>query len=140
MGNVGEFVRYCSRHDNVQIFSIPGTPGPLYTVLAEKKVERLGKDIMGSTHVYDLSKKSHQPASDAVEVSLNPDDLDMTDQKGLEEKYEEQLRKQTRARAVEPEDEDLSEMVADHNAKQGVSPLVNIFKSLFFCFIILINR
>jgi splicing factor 3B subunit 2 len=92
----------------------------LYTVLAEKKVERLGKDIMGSTHVYDLSKKSHSAASDAVEVSLNPEDLDMMgDQKGLEEKYEEQLRKQTRARVIEREDEDLSDMVADHNAKQG---------------------
>ncbi|KAI6189578.1 PSP domain-containing protein [Aphelenchoides bicaudatus] len=98
--------------------SIPGTPsGPLYTVLQEKKIDRIGKDIMGSTHVYDLSKKSHH--SDAVEVSLNPDDLDMTDQRGLEEKYEEQLRKQTRSRAVEPEDEGLSDMVAEHAAKQG---------------------
>jgi hypothetical protein len=94
----------------------------LYTILPEKKTERLGtKDIMGSTHVYDLSKKSHGASSDTIEVSLNPEDLDM-DQKGLEEKYEEQLRKQTRAKAViEPEDEDLSDMVADHNAKQGVS-------------------
>lgn len=102
------------------LFSVTGTPGPLYTILPEKKVERLGKDIMASTHVYDLSKKGHVP--DTVEVSLNPEDLDLGDQKGLEEKYEEQLRKQTRSRAVEEQpEEDLSDLVAKHNSEQNVS-------------------
>lgn len=53
-----------------------------------------------------------------VEVSLNPEDLDLADQKGLEKKYEEQLRKQTRGR--QDEDEDFSDMVAEHSAKQNV--------------------
>lgn len=42
----------------------------------------------------------------------------MADQKGLEKKYEEQLRKQTRGR--QDEDEDFSDMVAEHSAKQNV--------------------
>lgn len=54
-----------------------------------------------------------------MEVSLNPEDLDLADQKGLEKKYEEQLRKQTRGR--QDDDEDFSDMVAEHSAKQNVS-------------------
>lgn len=74
---------------------------------------------MGSTHVYDLSKKTHV-SGDGIEISLNPEDLDLGDQRGLEEKYEEQLRKQTRAKAVEPE-EDLSDLVGEHLTQQNVS-------------------
>ncbi|MFH4978743.1 hypothetical protein AB6A40_005452 [Gnathostoma spinigerum] len=98
------------------------TPAPqLYTVLQEKKVERIGGQMMGSTHVYDLTKKSAPPAppvgDTGVEVSLNPEDLDLADQKGLEKKYEEQLRKQTKGR--QDDDEDFSDMVAEHSAKQN---------------------
>jgi hypothetical protein len=92
----------------------------LYTILPEKKVERLGREIMGSTHVYDLSKKS-QSSRDTVEVSLDPENLDISDQRNLEEKYDEQLRKKTQARVVEREDEDLSDMVKDHVSNQNVS-------------------
>lgn len=94
--------------------------GPLYTILPEKKIDRLGKDIMASTHVYDLSKKSNANANsaDTVEVSLNPDDLDLGDQKGLEEKYEEQLRKQTKPRDPDESTEDFSDMIADHTRRK----------------------
>lgn len=57
--------------------------------------------------------------NDGVEVSLNPDELDMADQHGLERKYEEQLRKQNRIRM--DNEEDFSDMVAEHSAKQNVS-------------------
>lgn len=56
--------------------------------------------------------------NDGVEVSLNPDELDMADQRGLERKYEEQLRKQNRIRM--DNEEDFSDMVAEHSAKQNV--------------------
>uniref|UniRef100_A0A0N5AW05 PSP domain-containing protein n=1 Tax=Syphacia muris TaxID=451379 RepID=A0A0N5AW05_9BILA len=98
------------------------TPAPtLYTVLPERKVERIAGQMMASSHVYDLTKKTTVPAPAAqgdtgVEVSLNPDDLDLADQKGLEKKYEEQLRKQTKGRQ---DDEDFSDMVAEHSAKQN---------------------
>ncbi|KAK6108925.1 hypothetical protein QQG55_33940 [Brugia pahangi] len=99
------------------------TPAPaLYTVLQERKIDRIAGQMMASTHVYDLSKKpTPAPASQGVdagvEVSLNPEDLDLADQKGLEKKYEEQLRKQTRGR--QDDDEDFSDMVAEHSAKQN---------------------
>jgi hypothetical protein len=104
------------------LFSIPGTPGPLYTILPEKKVGRLGRDIMGSTHVYEMSKKDN---SESVEVSLDPENLDISDQQNLEQKYDEQLRKKAHSRAVEREDEDLSDMVKEHIDSQSVC-LINL--------------
>ncbi|VDN55095.1 unnamed protein product [Dracunculus medinensis] len=97
------------------------TPAPqLYTVLQERKVERISGQMMASTHVYDLAKKVNlAPAAQGpdigIEVSLNPEDLDLADQKGLEKKYEEQLRKQNKGR----DEEDFSDMVAEHSAKQN---------------------
>ncbi|VDN07996.1 unnamed protein product [Thelazia callipaeda] len=98
------------------------TPAPpLYTVLQERRVDRIAGQMMASTHVYDLSRKAGlAPAAHGldvgVEVSLNPEDLDLADQKGLEKKYEEQLRKQT---GQQDDDEDFSDMVAEHSAKQN---------------------
>ena len=54
--------------------------------------------------------------NEGIEVSLNPEDLD--DQGGLERKYEEQLRKQNRMKMEN--EEDFSDMVAEHSAKQNV--------------------
>jgi hypothetical protein len=55
-----------------------------------------------------------------VEVSLNPDELEMNmaDPRGLERAYEEQLRKQNRNRMEN--EEDFSDLVAEHSAKQNV--------------------
>ncbi|KAH7730333.1 splicing factor 3b [Aphelenchoides avenae] len=94
------------------------TPQALYHVIPEKKVERIGSQMMASTHVYDLSKKQGR-ADDGIEVSLNPEDLDLSDQRGLERKYEEQLRKQSYNRLEN--EEDFSDMVAEHAAKQNAS-------------------
>ena len=49
-------------------------------------------------------------------VSLQPEELE--DQSGLERKYEEQLRKQNRIRMEN--EEDFSDMVAEHAARQNV--------------------
>lgn len=54
--------------------------------------------------------------NEGVEVSLQPEELE--DQGGLERKYEEQLRKQNRIRMEN--EEDFSDMVAEHAAKQNV--------------------
>ncbi|CAD5224154.1 unnamed protein product [Bursaphelenchus okinawaensis] len=91
--------------------------GQLYTILQEKKVDKFGKDIMGSTHVYDLSKKSKV---DGIEISLNPEELDLGDKKHLEERYEEQLRKQAVPKNddKEEEEEDFSDMIADHSRRK----------------------
>ncbi|CAD5232010.1 unnamed protein product [Bursaphelenchus xylophilus] len=91
-------------------------PGQLYTILTEKKVDKYGKDLMGSTHVYDLTKKNR---ADGVEISLNPEELDLGDKKLLEERYEEQLRKQTTTKNDDKEEEeDFSDMIADHSRRK----------------------
>lgn len=47
----------------------------------------------------------------------------MSDQRGLERKYEEQLRKQSYNRLEN--EEDFSDMVAEHTAKQNASITVS---------------
>nr|CAD2200302.1 unnamed protein product [Meloidogyne enterolobii] len=89
---------------------------PLYTVLQEKKVERISGQLMAPSMVYDIaaSRKMPEP-NEGVEVSLQPEELE--DQGGLERKYEEQLRKQNRIRMEN--EEDFSDMVAEHAARQN---------------------
>jgi splicing factor 3B subunit 2 len=55
-------------------------------------------------------KSSH----DGIEVALNPDELDL-DTAAMQAKYEQQVREQQ----SQLEKEDLSDMVADHAAKQA---------------------
>ncbi|KAF7637315.1 PSP domain-containing protein [Meloidogyne graminicola] len=92
------------------------TPAQLYTVLQEKKIERISGQLMPPSMVYDIgaSRKMPEP-NEGVEVSLQPEELE--DQGGLERKYEEQLRKQNRIRMEN--EEDFSDMVAEHAAKQN---------------------
>lgn len=84
-----------------------------YHIIPEKRVDRVGGQMMASTHVYDLTKKIGV-SEGGVEVSLDPDAIDL-DQGKLQEKYDEQLRKQTRG----DDREDLSDMVAEHAAGQN---------------------
>ncbi|GMR58532.1 hypothetical protein PMAYCL1PPCAC_28727, partial [Pristionchus mayeri] len=94
------------------------TPAVAYHVIPEKRVDRIGGQMMGSTHVYDLAKKQAMTEG-GVEVNIDPEDLEGLDKRGLEAKYEEQLRKQQKNREDDAEGEDMSDMVAEHNAKQG---------------------
>lgn len=95
------------------------TPASLYQVLPEKRVDRMAGQMMGSSHVYDMSAakkdKSGQPTVEGgVEVSLNPEELDLQDPSGLQKKYEEGLRRQRGDK-----EEDFSDMVAEHAARQS---------------------
>lgn len=120
-----------------------GDTPALYQVLPEKKSAPLGSAMMGSAHVYDVSGVSvlqclssvhchdgdvclYQVAAagaskkaglsqDTVEVVLNPEELDM-DSAAMQAKYEQTMREQQSL-----EKEDLSDMVAEHAAKQKVS-------------------
>ncbi|PAV69224.1 hypothetical protein WR25_01564 [Diploscapter pachys] len=92
----------------------PAMPQAAYHILPEKKTDRVGSQMMASTHVYDLAKKQ-AVREDGVEISLDPEALDL-DEAGLQEKYEEQLRKR---RGADDEQEDLTDMVAEHAAKQS---------------------
>uniref|UniRef100_A0A1I7V1G6 PSP domain-containing protein n=1 Tax=Caenorhabditis tropicalis TaxID=1561998 RepID=A0A1I7V1G6_9PELO len=91
------------------------TPAAAYHIIPEKKNERIGGQMMASTHTYDLSKK-HAVRDDGVHISLDPESID--DEQGLAARYEEQLRKQ-KHRDDDEDREDLTDMVAEHAAKQN---------------------
>lgn len=92
----------------------------LYTVLPEKRTDRVGMAMMGSTHVYDVNaaipaarNRTFGSAMEAgVEVTLDPSELDM-DSAAMAARYEQTLREQNQLAK-----EDLSDMVAEHAAKQ----------------------
>merc|ERR1712110_318757 len=90
----------------------------LYTILPEKKNDRMGAGMMGSTHTYDLpgaipAAKRLDPG--AVEMALNPEEVDMMDSDALQAKAEAAMREKQASLA----NEDLSDMVAEHAAKQS---------------------
>ncbi|KAK6997662.1 splicing factor 3B subunit 2-like isoform X2 [Biomphalaria glabrata] len=93
-----------------------GDTPALYQVLPEKKTT-VGGAMMGSAHVYDISVVQKKPgdkvSAETVEVSLNPEELDL-DTAAMQAKYEQTVREQQ----SQLEKEDLSDMVAAHAAKQ----------------------
>jgi splicing factor 3B subunit 2 len=93
----------------------------LYTVLPEKRNDRVGAaGMMGSTHTYDLTKAKAGTASSAfdsggIELALNPEEVDLMDTDAMQARAEAALREQQASLAKE----DLSDMVAEHAAKQS---------------------
>lgn len=102
----------------------------LYTVLPEKRNERVGAAMMASTHVYDMStavgtkppqniagiSRGQAPTTDRegmVELALDPSELDL-DNDAMAQRYEQQMREQQ----SHLQKEDLSDMLAEHVAKQ----------------------
>ncbi|OQR67412.1 splicing factor 3B subunit 2-like [Tropilaelaps mercedesae] len=88
----------------------------LYTVIGERRNERLGHAMMGSTHTYDIpgtvgvgpvGKKA------PVELALDPSELEM-EPGAMAARYEQTVREQQSQLAKE----DFSDMVAEHAAKQ----------------------
>merc|ERR1712150_367571 len=99
------------------------TPALPYQILPEKK-QQVGQDgWMGSAHVYDMSavqqtvsgkKAADKLASEGIEVALNPEELDL-DSAAMQAKYDQSMREHQ----AHLEKEDLSDMVAEHAAKQS---------------------
>uniref|UniRef100_A0A1S4GSG6 PSP proline-rich domain-containing protein n=1 Tax=Anopheles gambiae TaxID=7165 RepID=A0A1S4GSG6_ANOGA len=111
----------------------------LYHVLPEKRNERIGAAMMASTHVYDISAAGGGgpagagggPAAGAgggrgpgrgggpvdregmVELALDPSELDL-DNEAMAQRYEQQMREQQ----SHLQKEDLSDMLAEHVARQ----------------------
>lgn len=90
----------------------------LYQVLPEKRTDRIGASMMGSTHVYDLGAVAKGPAvtttrEGTVELALDPSELDM-DNDAMAQRYEQQMREQQ----SHLQKEDLSDMLAEHVARQ----------------------
>ncbi|XP_067624854.1 splicing factor 3B subunit 2 [Eurosta solidaginis] len=93
----------------------------LYQVLPEKRTDRVGASMMGSTHVYDISGVSKPAArttvavdrEGTVELALDPSELDL-DNEAMAQRYEQQMREQQ----SHLQKEDLSDMLAEHVARQ----------------------
>ncbi|KAH3853443.1 splicing factor 3B subunit 2-like isoform X2 [Dreissena polymorpha] len=97
-----------------------GETPALYQVIPEKKTT-VGGAMMGSAHIYDISgvpggpprKPGEKVSSEGIEVALNPEELDL-DTAAMQAKYDQTLKEQQ----SQLEKEDLSDMVAEHAAKQ----------------------
>ncbi|XP_032583428.1 splicing factor 3B subunit 2 [Drosophila sechellia] len=94
----------------------------LYQVLPEKRTDRIGASMMGSTHVYDVSGsgankqppvRSTTDREGIVELALDPSELDL-DNDAMAQRYEQQMREQQN----HLQKEDLSDMLAEHVARQ----------------------
>ncbi|XP_067001298.1 splicing factor 3B subunit 2 [Anabrus simplex] len=97
----------------------------LYQVLPEKRVDRVGNAMMASTHIYDMTGAGAPPPGVApprrgpegpgtVELALDPSELDLVDTDAMAVRYEQQIREQQ----SQLQKEDLSDMLADHVARQ----------------------
>jgi splicing factor 3B subunit 2 len=84
-------------------------------VLQEKKLDRFGKEIMGSTHTYDIpaTGAAYLKKGQNVDIALDPTELEL-DAQAMSAKLEEQIKQQTTNLAKE----DFSDMVAEHAARQ----------------------
>jgi len=94
------------------------TPSLPYTVIPERQNARVGASMMGSTHTYDIkgaaAAKGKTGREAAVEMALNPEEIDEMDSEAMALRAEAALREQQANLAKE----DLSDMVAEHAAKQ----------------------
>lgn len=90
----------------------------LYQVIPEKKTDRLGTNMMASTHVYDISaaintRTRTTDREGMVELALDPSELDL-DNEAMAQRYEQQMREQQ----SHLQKEDLSDMIHEHIARQ----------------------
>lgn len=98
----------------------------MYHIIPEKRSDRIGNAMMASNHVYDVSAVGVSPATTRkvgdkegmVELALDPSELDM-DSDAMAVRYEQQMRENQ----SQLQKEDLSDMLAEHVAKQKVEPI-----------------
>nr|CAD7427047.1 unnamed protein product [Timema monikensis] len=102
-----------------------GETPALFQVLPEKRMDRVGGAMMASTHIYDMTGAGAPPpapvirrggleGSGTVELALDPSELDLVDTDAMAVRYEQQIREQQ----SQLQKEDLSDMLADHVARQ----------------------
>ncbi|CAG2174647.1 unnamed protein product [Oppiella nova] len=87
----------------------------LYTVIPEKKGEKMGREMMGSAHTYDMSASTLRKGQ-GVDVALDPSDLEAgagLDSAAMAARYEQTMKERSSHLAKE----DLSDMVAEHAAR-----------------------
>merc|ERR1739838_956687 len=90
-----------------------GETPQLYHVIAEKQAGAIGRQMMASSHVYDMNQARRKTGEQAgFDVALSPEDLELNPEQ-LTAKYEQQMRAQEQV-----EKEDFSDLVAEHAAKK----------------------
>ena len=85
----------------------------LYTVLQEKRTEKLGQAMMASTHVYDVSAagpSKKRRDGDGIDVALDPSELEM-DQKEIHSRLEQKIQ-DSRSHLIK--DPEISDMLSRH--------------------------
>ena len=111
-------------------------------MLPEKRTDRVGSAMMASTHIYELGGVTAPPGGPpapvrrggggpgaeggAVELALDPSELDLVDTDAMAVRYEQTLREQQN----QLQKEDLSDMLAEHVARQKVRQTV---RKYFLC-------
>jgi splicing factor 3B subunit 2 len=104
------------------LLSSRGETPALFTVLPEKTAN-VGAAMMGSSHIYDLSaampgqikKTAAGGGGDGVDVALDPQEIEeMGMDAATTAKYEQEMKE----KQAFLEKEDLSDMVAEHAARQ----------------------
>lgn len=94
----------------------------LYHIIPEKRNDRIGNAMMASAHTYDMTNvgtvgvpvsKRTTDREGMVELALDPSELDM-DSDAMAVRYEQQMRENQ----SQLQKEDLSDMLAEHVAKQ----------------------
>lgn len=87
----------------------------LYQVLQEKKSDRIGKEMMGSTHTYEIpiTGSVYLKKGQNVDIALDPSELEL-DPQAMKAKVDEQIKQQPNNLVTE----DFSNMVAEHAARQ----------------------
>ncbi|KAA0202188.1 hypothetical protein HAZT_HAZT007826 [Hyalella azteca] len=101
------------RKKQVETEAEGGETPALYTILPERRVESGGRNLMASTHTYDIGG-GRGGGDHGVDVALDPSELDLVDTEAMAARYEATLREQLAGE----EEEDFSDMVAEHAAKQ----------------------
>lgn len=106
-------------------FCFRGETPVLYHIIPEKRNERISNAMMASSHVYDMSNvggtgpppviSRRTDREGMVELALDPSELDM-DSDAMAVRYEQQMRENQ----SQLQKEDLSDMLAEHVAKQKV--------------------
>lgn len=85
-------------------------------MIPEKRGDKVGREMMGSAHTYDMSTATLRKGQ-GVDVALDPSDLEAgaLDSASITARYEQSVREQSSHLS---KGEDLSDMVAEHAARQ----------------------
>ena len=107
----------------------------LYTVLPEKNVGVGQSSLLSTNRVYDFQSLRKETSAGGVDIALNPDEPELT-QQALEARYQKEMS------SKETNKEDLRDMVSEHLNKTNKVKRRNFphVRSMIFSFILETQR